>query len=233
MVNKCSAPKCKTGYSSKSQEPLDKKLSTFHFPLGKDKEELNKKWIRFTNRADWTPTKNSVLCELHFDDRYLIHGKRTTLNWNLDPIPTKHSKELENLHSVLPTTTTTRKPPSKRNFQDDQLMEFKSKDIINSLKDFNESNTPPGFTLQKFDNTVVLYRLKFDEVKNVRNNLLNGKKFVFPEFSYHKFSRPLVCTSGYISWADLDRIYDKDKELKENLRKASKLFIPSSPSRKQ
>ena len=64
----------------------------------------------------------------------------------------------------------------------------------------------------------------FDTVhlmKNVRNNLLNGKKF--PEFSYHKFNKPLVCTSGYISWGELHKVYDKDKELKGNLRKAPKL----------
>lgn len=164
MVNKCSAPKCRTGYSSTGSQPQGRKISTFRFPLSDKKKELNKKWIRFTNRADWIPTRNSVLCELHFEEKYLIKRERTTLNWDLDPFPTKHSVELESLPSVLPTTTATRKPPSKRNVQADQMKEFKSKDIINSINDINQSNIPPGFTFQKFENSVVLYRLKFDQV---------------------------------------------------------------------
>ena len=60
-------------------------------------------------------------------------------------------------------------------------------------------------------------------IKNIRNNLLNEKKFVFPEFSYNQGNIQLHCPQGYIDWADLYNIYDKDKELKGNLRKAPKL----------
>ena len=66
----------------------------------------------------------------------------------------------------------------------------------------------------------------FDTVhlmKNIRNNLLNGKKYVFPEFSFYKFHKPLHCKAGYTSWGGLHKIYNKDKELKGNLRKAPKL----------
>lgn len=159
MVNKCAAPKCNTGYSTNHQ---DKKISSFHFPLAN--ENLNKKWTHFVNRADWTPSKNSVLCELHFEDRYLLKGKRTTLIWCLEPVPTIHSKGLESIPSVLPTTSTSRKPPLKRVFQDDQLDEFKSRDSINSINDLHQYNSPPGFEFQHFDNSVVFYRLKFDDV---------------------------------------------------------------------
>ena len=60
-------------------------------------------------------------------------------------------------------------------------------------------------------------------IKNIRNNLLNEKKFVFPEFSYNQGNIQLHCPQGYIGWADLYKIYGKDKELKEKLRKALKL----------
>ena len=53
MVNKCSAPKCQTGYTFSTR-----KLFSFHFPL--KNEELNKKWIRFVNMSDWVPTKHLV-----------------------------------------------------------------------------------------------------------------------------------------------------------------------------
>ena len=62
-----------------------------------------------------------------------------------------------------------------------------------------------------------------DLIKNIRNNLLNAKKFVFPEFSYNKGNIQLHCPQGYIDQVDLYNIYDNDKELKGNLRKAPKL----------
>ena len=37
-----------------------------------------------------------------------------------------------------------------------------------------------------------------DLIKNIRNNLLNAKKFVFPEFSYNKGNIQLHCPQGYI-----------------------------------
>jgi hypothetical protein len=73
--------------------------------------------------------------------------------------------------------------------------------------------------------------LFFDSVhlmKNIRNNLLNKKKFVFPQFSYNNdLGINVACPAGYITWADLHNIYDADKVLKGNLRKAPKLTYKS------
>ena len=61
-------------------------------------------------------------------------------------------------------------------------------------------------------------------LKNIRNNLLNGKKFVFPEFMHNNnLYINIHCPAGYIRWGNLYNIYDNDKELKGNLRKAPKL----------
>ena len=69
--------------------------------------------------------------------------------------------------------------------------------------------------------------LFFDTIqimKNIRNNLLNGKKFIFPEFIYNDGLHINVnCPAGYIRWKDLYDICDLDKELKDHLRKAPKL----------
>ena len=46
-----------------------KQIPKFYFPL--KNAELNKQWIRFVNRKDWLAMKYSVLCELHFEDKYL------------------------------------------------------------------------------------------------------------------------------------------------------------------
>ena len=60
-------------------------------------------------------------------------------------------------------------------------------------------------------------------MKNKRNNLLNGKKFVYPAFSFDKEGITVSCPAGYITWGSLHRIYDNDSKLMANLRKAPKL----------
>ena len=69
--------------------------------------------------------------------------------------------------------------------------------------------------------------LFFDNVhllKNIRNNLLNYKKFVFPKFEF-KIKDETIASSpdGYISWTDFHYVYDRDSHLSANLRKAHKL----------
>ena len=60
-------------------------------------------------------------------------------------------------------------------------------------------------------------------VKNIRNNLLNRKKFVFPEFSFGEFRDLIEIPNGFISWKTFYDVYEKDSELQANLRKAPKL----------
>ena len=96
MVNKCVAFGCSRGYDSNSE-----KVSTFSFPL--EESDLIEKWIKFGNRNNWFPTKNSVLCIKHFEDKYILKGKRNKLNWNLQPIPTIHSEKKIIKPFFLPT----------------------------------------------------------------------------------------------------------------------------------
>ena len=121
MVNKCVAFGCNSGYKSSSKS--DGTISSFHFPL--DKPELLQDWIRFVNRCDWKPTTNSVLCELHFDDKFISRGKRSKLLWKLNPIPTLHSNNVLERPSTLPIPTPKRKPPTLRTYQNDELNLFK------------------------------------------------------------------------------------------------------------
>ena len=61
MVNKCSATNCRSGYSGECKDPN----VTFHsFPLNDKK--LLKIWLKNIARKDFTPTKYSRLCSLHF-----------------------------------------------------------------------------------------------------------------------------------------------------------------------
>ena len=60
-------------------------------------------------------------------------------------------------------------------------------------------------------------------VKNIRNNLLNGKRFIFPEFKFNSSTFSIFVPAGEISWRLLNDVYDRDQKLEGNLRKAPKL----------
>ena len=70
MFNKCAAPKCASGYASNE----NKQIAKFHFPL--KNMELKRQWIRFVDRRDWLAMKHLVLCEFHFEDKYLQQGEK-------------------------------------------------------------------------------------------------------------------------------------------------------------
>ena len=78
---------------------------------------------------------------------------------------------------------------------------------------------PPGNSKKK----TFLFYDNVHLAKNKRNNLINGKKIVFPEFKYNDEKINITCPAGYLSWHDLHNVYDKDKTLNGNLRKCPKL----------
>ena len=79
------------------------------------------------------------------------------------------------------------------------------------------------------ENETVTY-LFFDNIhliKNIRNNMLNAKKLVFPSFSFNINEEVIESSPGYITWSDLRLIYDKDCKLSANLRKAHRFTFKS------
>ena len=136
---------------------------TFGFPSEVKRPDLYDDWIRFVNRSNgWNPSPSSVLCHLHFEDKYIKKGKRWTLNWKMQPVPSIYPEELRNTPSVLPTPRTKRKAPTERVYQEDELAKFLEKDKISSFEELDESRAPPGFAFRRGDDHVVYYRLIFD-----------------------------------------------------------------------
>ena len=60
-------------------------------------------------------------------------------------------------------------------------------------------------------------------IKNVRNNLLNYKGFIFPAFEYDGLEDPISFKCGQISWKLFHDVFEKDSLLEANLRKAPKI----------
>ena len=77
---------------------------------------------------------------------------------------------------------------------------------MNSLHDFNQSHSPPGFEFRQFEGCVILYRLKFDDFLQFPTTL----EFIRTDKDLHV----------KLQYNGIDC---KGKELKGNLRKALKL----------
>ena len=70
--------------------------------------------------------------------------------------------------------------------------------------------------------------LFFDVVhlmKNIRNNLLNRKRFLFPPFSFSEFYDEVKDAGGEVSWHVLHQVYERDQKLQANMRAAPKLCL--------
>jgi len=90
-------------------------------------------------------------------------------------------------------------------------------------------NSPSRLHSQHPDSSCNTF-LFFDSVhllKNIRNNLLNSKNFVFPAFSFSINDVSISSEDGYITWRNIHEIHDLDSHLKANLHKAPKLTYQS------
>ena len=161
MVNKCAVFGCKRGYES--EEPQHEDYHAFYFPLDERKSHLLPAWEKFVCRDGWKPSANSVICEFHFEDRLIRKGKRWTLKWKLNPMPTMLTDEMKAMpQSVQPTPAAPpRKPPAKRTYQEDEINAFLSQDIIGDFSELNSTHAPSGFQSTKSDNSIVFFNLTY------------------------------------------------------------------------
>ena len=105
------------------------------------------------------------LCYLQvpFMDRLIRKGKRWTLKWKLNPMPTMLTDEMKAMpQSVQPTPAAPpRKPPAKRTYQEDEINAFLSQDIIDDVSELNSTHAPPGFQCTKSDNSIFFFNLTY------------------------------------------------------------------------
>ena len=93
---------------------------------------------------------------------------------------------------------------------------------FNKLLSKYGSESHENATLHHFtsDRRTYLFYDSVQLLKNVRNNLLNSRRFIFPEFHFSDF---VSLPAGKISWKLLHSVFDEDEKLQANLRKANKL----------
>ena len=107
-----------------------------------------------------------TLCQLcyfrvPFEDRLIRKGKRWTLKWKLNPMPTMLTDEGH--ATICPTTPAAppRKPPAKCTYQEDEINAFLSQDIIGDFSELNSTHAPPGFHCTISDNSIVFFNLTY------------------------------------------------------------------------
>lgn len=108
----CFAPGCSSGYVSARKS--GRQVSLFSVP--KDPERF-KAWQRAVPRADKPLEATSVLCELHFDEQYLVRFFTHTINGETVRIPRDRPKLTDNaIPTVYPNVPAylSKKPPQKR-----------------------------------------------------------------------------------------------------------------------
>ena len=160
LVNTCVGAYCKTGCKKRQHQihAIPEKFPVFRFPL--KNSELNRKWIRFVNRRDWAPTRRSGICSKHFEKKFLKVGKRATLKWDLQPIPSFCSSNDSIPLSVIPTPKAQRKSPSRVTALPDQLDDFNDHDKISDFSNIGKSLCPSGYKLQFDKSRAVFYKLQ-------------------------------------------------------------------------
>ena len=159
---------CESNGKTPTPHPTTGNVHIFKFPI-KRHTHLLPQWERFVNRSNnWKATSNTVLCHNHFEDHHLNaseESKRVHLNWDSNPVPSIYVNEVYKKYpSLLPTPTTSRKEPRKRLFQEDEMPQFSQAvdPIIHDVSEL-EKYTPAGFECRRVEDSILFYRLVFDE----------------------------------------------------------------------
>jgi hypothetical protein len=112
MVNKCCIPKCRTGLRGNVSP---EGISRHQFPTD---EAMLGRWLRAIPRKDWTPSKNTVICSLHFRDSDFASRRadsNTSRGLQRQDLARKIIKAdaVPTVFSLLPTYLTKEKPPER------------------------------------------------------------------------------------------------------------------------
>ena len=136
----------KTGYKKRQHKinVIPEKFLVHVFRFSLKNPELNRKWIRFVNRRDWAPTRRSGVCSQHFAEKFLKIGKRASLRWELQPVPSIYSGNESIPPSFMPTLKSQRKPLSRVTALPNQLDDFNDHEKISDFSSIGGSLCPSG-----------------------------------------------------------------------------------------
>ena len=166
MVFSCSVDGCRSNFPGTSEE----NVTVFEFPS--DNDVLCALWEKFAAgaRNDWTVKNSSRICIKHFKPQYVKKGDgpngRCRLLKQLKPVPTIFSPKDSPVvsHMKAPRISAPRKSPKKRLFQEDQYQKFLDDDMIRSYDEIDDTLTPTGYTLTRYDHHLVFYKVTINNL---------------------------------------------------------------------
>lgn len=85
------------------------------------------------------------------------------------------------------------------------------------------SDSPDSLYIKLNERKIYLFFDTVHLMKNIRNNLLSRKRFLFPPFQFNELYDAILVAGGEISWNLFHKVYEKDKRLQANLKAAPKL----------
>ena len=78
-------------YDTRASYTILEKTTVFKFPS--KRPDLCKEWIKFVGDNCFPLTENKGICLAHFDKKFVKTGKRTTLKWEMNPIPSIYQQD--------------------------------------------------------------------------------------------------------------------------------------------
>ena len=184
MVFKCAAYGCKSGYKSST---VDNDVTFHAFPRA---QELRERWIRANPRKDFTVTKHSRLCSLHFQPHDFVDERRDTNKSRLKqksekPVrrhlkdgavpsifpnaPAYLSKPVGGQRSTSKATSASRRADEEAKFEvleesfrdSDDISALSLAEIRKQLK--AETAVPQGFTMTCVDELLLIYLMQITD----------------------------------------------------------------------
>jgi len=123
MPQKCCVPGCRGNYSKSD------KVSAFHFPSDIERRRL---WISKIPRADFEPSSYSVVCAVHFIDKFIVQVDSVTRPDGsvLKVERSKPKLTVDAYPSIFPNCPTylSTRPPVRRKRPEDRRTELEQRD---------------------------------------------------------------------------------------------------------
>ena len=105
------------------------------------------------------PSKNCGIRAKHFDEKFLKKRVRTTLRWELNPVPSICTQTEKIPSSILPSTSISRKPPTESSIAPDQLPEYQLNDKIEDFSKIDDGFCPQGYTQKLNKDKATFYKI--------------------------------------------------------------------------
>ncbi|XP_044766292.1 uncharacterized protein LOC123322410 [Coccinella septempunctata] len=232
MPRRCCVTGCKSNYDSQNRY-----VSVFKFP--KD-PNLKIKWVASIPRKNWTPSQNSVVCSLHFQECEVIRydeftRKDGTIGKNLLKFPKLKENSVPSIFPNLPTylskpSVPPRKNPEERrqnhiNHQNQIIAEFEAQDIIQNfnqlLNDYSNKLDIANWIVYKTENKLYFYQLTVQENQEslvFKSQILIDEKMVVQVFlgrnklCFNDLRWILPFDMKLNRWSQLENILSRYKE---------------------